>query len=166
MVHFDYDTENSTGPETSASELVAWNADLDYAVLRLASPSGRTPLPLLRVPLRARVANNVAVNVIQHPSGLAKRIALRNNIVQETTDQDVRYFTDTRAGSSGSPVLTDGWAVCALHRGSRRADVRFQGKTSAYVNVGTQITAMLSDLEQRFPHVYSALPTRSRRAHV
>lgn len=165
VVHFDYDTELSTGPETSAAELVAWSAELDYAVLRLASPFGRIPLPLLRIPLRAGIADNVAVNVIQHPSGLAKRIALRNNIVQETTDKDVRYFTDTRAGSSGSPVLTDRWAVCALHRGSRRVDVRFQGKTSAYVNVGTQITAMLADLKQRFPHVYGALPTQSRRSH-
>ena len=43
------------------------------------------------------------------------------------------------------------WVVCALHRGSRRIDVKFQGKTSAYVNVGTQISAVLADLAGRNP---------------
>jgi hypothetical protein len=158
VVNFDYDREDLVGDDTAVAELLAWDPGLDYAVLRLAAPGDRQPLPLLRTPFRVGPADNVAVNVIQHPEGLAKRIGLRNNIVESASDRDVRYFTDTRAGSSGSPVLTDGWAVCALHRGARHVTVRFQGKTSAFVNVGTQITAVLDHLEQTNPKVYAALP--------
>jgi endonuclease G, mitochondrial len=78
--------------------------------------------------------------------------------VYDTTDTDVRYFTDTQRGSSGSPVLTDGWTACALHRGARRVDVKFQGKPSSYVNVGTQLSAVAGDLEQRFPAVWDEIP--------
>jgi endonuclease G len=150
-VSFDYDDEQAKGAEAQCTELVAWSADLDYAILRLAEPTDREPLPVRRDALRATVEDNVAVNVIQHPNGKAKRIGLRNNVVDRATDREIRYFTDTDIGSSGSPVLTDDWVVCALHRGSRRADVEFQGKPSAHVNVGTQISAVLADLADRFP---------------
>lgn len=158
IVQFDYDADPLTGTGNRTSELLAWDEHLDYAVLRLADPAGRPPLPLMNRPLKATTSDNVAVNVLQHPGGGPKRVGLRNNVVEDTTDRDVRYFTDTRSGSSGSPVLTDGWRVCALHRGSKRVDVKFQGKTSAYVNVGTQIWTVLADIERRFPAVRQALP--------
>jgi endonuclease G, mitochondrial len=151
VVRFDYDTEDSPGVDVACTSLEAWSPELDYAVLRLASDPQRRPLPLQPGMLKAGLADNLAVNVIQHPDGKAKRLGIRNNIVHDTTDKDVRYFTDTQRGSSGSPVLTDGWAVCALHRGSRRVDVKFQGKASSYVNVGTQIGAILDDLKARYP---------------
>jgi endonuclease G len=150
-VSFDYDDEQAKGAEAQCIELAAWSADLDYAILRLAEPTDREPLPVRRDALQATVEDNVAVNVIQHPNGKAKRIGLRNNVVDRATDREIRYFTDTDIGSSGSPVLTDDWVVCALHRGSRRVDVEFQGKPSAHVNVGTQISAVLADLADRFP---------------
>ncbi|MGH8824367.1 MAG: trypsin-like peptidase domain-containing protein, partial [Jiangellaceae bacterium] len=151
VVRFDYDAESADGVEVGCSEAVAWSPELDYAVLRLAESPGRAGLPVRSSALDAKLEDNVPVNVIQHPDGKAKRIGLRNNIVHGTTEQDIRYFTDTQRGSSGSPVLTDDWVVCALHRGSRRVDVKFQGKSSAYVNVGTQISAVLADLAQRNP---------------
>jgi hypothetical protein len=157
VVRFDYDDEQADGVEAKCAGLVAWSPDLDYAILRLADPSGRPALPVRPGVLEARLEDNVAVNVIQHPDGRAKRIGLRNNIVHGTTDRDIRYFTDTQRGSSGSPVLTDDWVVCALHRGSRRVDVKFQGKTSAYVNLGTQIAAVLADLADRFPAAHDEI---------
>lgn len=67
-----------------------------------------------------------AANIVQHPLGQGKRIALRDNYFAEPP-QDVLdeqrqlnslfYGTDTLAGSSGSPVCTDEWHVVALHRG-------------------------------------------------
>ena len=108
----------------------------------------------------ASLADNVAVNVIQHPDGGSKRVGLRNNLVNDTTDRDVRYFTDTKEGASGSPVLTDAWTVCALHKGSRLARVQFQGKPTAYVNVGTQIAAVLDDLKLRHPDVHAEVLAR------
>lgn len=160
VVRFDYDTEQSTGQEVACAELTAWSRELDYALVRLAKPPGRTPLPLHEELLVASLEDNVAVNVIQHPDGLAKRVGLRNNLVNDTTDTDVRYFTDTRTGSSGSPVMTDAWSVCALHRGSRRVNVQFQGKPSAYVNVGTQVRAILDDLAAHHPDALTAVTSQ------
>ncbi len=155
-VRWDVDAEGLPGTSVAVAELVACDAALDYAVLRLAEPSGRDPLPLLGAPFLVDGQDaNVAVNVIQHPGGLAKRIGLRNNLVHDAGERDVRYFTDTRPGSSGSPVLTDTWQVCALHRGAQFTEVRFQGKTSAWVNVGTSVTALLADLAQRDPAVHA-----------
>lgn len=154
VVLFDFDDDAAAGVEAACSGLVAWSPALDYAVARLAADPGRTPIPIRADPLKAELAQNVAVNVIQHPEGKAKRIGLRNNVVYDTTDTDVRYFTDTQRGSSGSPVLTDAWTACALHRGARRVDVKFQGKPSSYVNVGTQLSAVAEDLAARFRTVW------------
>lgn len=70
----------------------------------------------------------------------------------------MRYFTDTRGGSSGSPVLTDDWTVVALHRGTRRvSDVSFQGKSTAFVNVGTQLSAVMEHLREHSAQVYEEI---------
>lgn len=160
VVRFDFNADEDDGVELVGTDLLAWSRELDYAVLRLREDPGRDPLPLLPERLSASLADSVAVNVIQHPDGNAKRVGLRNNLVNETTDTDVRYFTDTKEGASGSPVLTDTWTACALHRGSRKVNVEFQGKTSAYVNVGTQIGAVLDDLKNRHPDVHAAVMDR------
>jgi endonuclease G, mitochondrial len=160
VVRFDFDTALDNGVELTGTDLLAWSADLDYAVLALRHDPGRDPLPLMQERLAAGLSDNVAVNVIQHPDGDPKRVGLRNNLVHETTDTDVRYFTDTKDGASGSPVLTDAWTVCALHRGSRKVSVEFQGKPSAYINVGTQMGAVLDDLKTRFPNVHAAVLAR------
>lgn len=156
---FDYLSEDDTDTEeTPASELVAWDEDLDYAVLRL---TGAPPHPFLRIataPLEVAKDTPVALNIIQHPGGEPKRIALRNNLAFEADDTDVRYFTDTRGGSSGSPVLTDDWTVVALHRGTRRVtDVSFQGKSTAFVNVGTQLSAIMRHLREHKPQIHDEI---------
>ena len=82
--------------------IVAWSPELDYAVVRLAEPTGRPGLPFRHDALEAALEDNVAVNVIQHPNGKAKRIGLRNNIVDGTTEREIRYFTDTDSGVVGA----------------------------------------------------------------
>jgi endonuclease G, mitochondrial len=100
----------------------------------------------------------IAVNIIEHPEGTAKKIAIRNDLVTASSGTELRYFTDTKQGSSGSPVLDDQWRVAALHRGSTVAEnVQFQGRTVAWVNLGTQITAILEHLKQAFPSVASEI---------
>jgi V8-like Glu-specific endopeptidase len=75
-------------------------------------------------------------------------VALRNNLIYDSKDSKLRYFTDTEHGSSGSPVFDDNWQVVALHRASAFVDnVKFQGRQVGWVNEGTQVTALLDDLK-------------------
>ncbi|MFI2630273.1 trypsin-like serine peptidase [Streptomyces collinus] len=55
------------------------------------------------------------VNIIGHPSGRLKEIALRDNAVLVRLDDFMHYTTDTEPGNSGSPVFNDQWEVVALH---------------------------------------------------
>ncbi|MCX4539557.1 trypsin-like peptidase domain-containing protein [Streptomyces sp. NBC_01565] len=155
---FDYGADDTETEEVGASDLVAWDEGLDYAILRLTDQQARPALRVATTPLTVAREEPVAVNIIQHPGGQPKRVALRNNLVYEANEKDVRYFTDTRGGSSGSPVFTDDWKVVALHRGTRRVeDVNFQGKTTAFVNVGTQMSSVLRHLEQNSPGVHAEI---------
>jgi DNA/RNA endonuclease G (NUC1)/V8-like Glu-specific endopeptidase len=56
-----------------------------------------------------------SVNIIQHPSGRPKQIALRDNEVTDVLTDFLHYRTDTEPGSSGSPVFNDQWQLVALH---------------------------------------------------
>ncbi|WP_137992163.1 trypsin-like peptidase domain-containing protein [Streptomyces vilmorinianum] len=156
---FDYGADEAETEEVTADALVAWDEALDYAIMRLAA--GLPPRPVLRVasaPLLLTGREPVAVNIIQHPGGQPKRVALRNNLVFEADERDVRYFTDTRSGSSGSPVFTDDWTVVALHRGTRRVEeVNYQGRTTAFVNIGTQMSRILAHLREHRAELYEEI---------
>lgn len=75
------------------------------------------------------------VNIIQHPGGEPKQIALYHNIVAYADDKVFQYLTDTRPGSSGSPVFDNKWRVVALHHsggwladpGTKKANFRNEG---------------------------------------
>lgn len=157
---FDYDTDEVETEEATVSELVAADPELDYAILRLTAEPSRPSLKLAKQPLSVAKGDVVAVNIIQHPGGQPKRVALRNNLVYAADGSDVRYFTDTRGGSSGSPVFTDDWKVVALHRGTRRVeDVMFQGRTTAFVNVGTQMDTIMRHLQANSPEIHAEIET-------
>ena len=138
-VLFDYDAEGVAGTRDTVKALVAWSVPLDYALVRIGG-GGRPPLTRAAKPVAAVTTDNApAVNIIQHPDGKPKKLAIRNNLVTAATETELRYFTDTLGGSSGSPVLNDLWQVIALHRGATFVKgVKFQGRDVAYVNVGTQ----------------------------
>ncbi|MFC4611433.1 trypsin-like peptidase domain-containing protein [Streptomyces maoxianensis] len=160
---FDYDTDDVETEEATVSELVAADPELDYAVLRLTDGPTRPVLKLAKESLAVAKGDFVAVNIIQHPGGQPKRVALRNNLVYEADESDVRYFTDTRGGSSGSPVFTDDWKVVALHRGTRRVeDVMFQGRTTAFVNVGTQMGVVMRHLQANSPDIHAEIEAAQR----
>ena len=55
------------------------------------------------------------VNIIQHPKGGTKQIALTKNQIINVDGKKIFYMTDTEKGSSGSPVLNNEWKVIALH---------------------------------------------------
>ncbi|WP_338492100.1 trypsin-like peptidase domain-containing protein [Streptomyces sp. SJL17-4] len=171
---FDFVEEAAVAPEATAGELAAWDAGLDYAIVRLAPDQERRPtLRVATRPLLVGERQRVPVNIIQHPGGLPKRVALRNNLVYRADEHDILYFTDTRGGSSGSPVCLDDWTVVGLHRGTRKVDeVEFQGARTRFVNVGTQMSGILAHLREFTPELYqeimaaqSGRPTPTRAAN-
>ncbi|KDN74910.1 trypsin-like serine peptidase [Streptomyces olindensis] len=93
---------------------------LDFALVAVApTPDGRPPGEVfgwnrLSVQLGKLVLGE-KVNIIGHPQGRLKEIALRDNAVLVRLDDFVHYTTDTEPGNSGSPVFNDQWEVVALH---------------------------------------------------
>ncbi len=154
-VHFDYDEQDTTFVIEQVASLVASSprtGPLDYAIVRLARDTGRKPLIIARAGLTALAngGDRPSVNIIQHPEGSAKKVACRNNLVTRIDGSDIWYFTDTMAGSSGSPVFDDRWRVVALHKKwDFVTGVTYQGKDTAWVNVGTQMRAIIEDLSQK-----------------
>src|SRR6185369_11696454 len=55
------------------------------------------------------------MNIIQHPNGEPKQLALRDNQFVDLLDNFLHYKTDTAPGSSGSPVFNDQWEIVGLH---------------------------------------------------
>lgn len=55
------------------------------------------------------------INIIQHPQGGPKQIALYDNLIVFVDERRVQYLTDTLPGSSGSPCFDSQWNVIALH---------------------------------------------------
>jgi hypothetical protein len=153
-LRFDFDTPRADGTRGTVTGLLAWSprSRLDYALLAVDPPDGRPPLPIAPDRVTVDETSRPAVNIVQHPRGEHKRIAFRNNLVSAADQEEVRYFTDTDAGSSGSPVCDDQWRVVALHRGARRATgVQYLGRDAAFVNFGTQIQAILTHIGDTVP---------------
>ena len=150
---FDYDANTMAGKSVNAARLEAFDTKLDYAVLRLKSSVERAPLVVDPERMAITEESYMAVNIIQHPNGGPKRVALRNNLVYDSDFPRVRYFTDTEHGSSGSPVFNDHWRVVALHRASTFVNKGRRGLTG-WVNEGTQMAAIVSDLKLKNESVY------------
>jgi hypothetical protein len=156
-IRFDFDDKDAQGEQVLSAAVVAWNPKLDYAVLRTNSEHRRPPLRRI-VGRFEMTSDHIPVNIIQHPDGGPKMLALRNNLVTKSTDNDVCYLTDTKLGSSGSPVFNDQWSVVALHRGSVVADgVQYFGASSVWVNIGTQVASIEDDIKNRFPGIWAEL---------
>lgn len=89
---------------------------LDYSLVALhpeAEPAAYGWLPLIEE--QGKVMVGEWVNIIQHPNGEPKQLALRENLVVDELERFLHYRTDTAPGSSGSPVFNDQWEVVALH---------------------------------------------------
>ena len=98
------------------SELFLCDSELDYALVAVAPEPGLAAygwLPLIADLGKLLVGETV--NIIQHPNGEPKQLAIRNNQVVDELELFLHYQTDTDPGSSGSPVFNDQWEVVALH---------------------------------------------------
>ncbi|MGW7436997.1 endonuclease [Streptomyces sp. NPDC054849] len=101
---------------------------LDFTVVavRERSRDGQPLTAFGRLPLKDAQGKAVIgelVNIIQHPNGEPKQLALRENKIVDVLDDFVHYAADTARGSSGAPVFNDQWEVVALHHaGAPRKD--------------------------------------------
>ena len=161
---FDYYLEHPTALETVAAlECVASNPDLDYAVLRLdAAAADRVPFRLRANPLTRPPGSALQerVNVLQHPNGDAMRLGFRNNFVVTGTADRLSYLTDTRGGSSGSPICDDEWFAAGLHRGWANIEgepVKVWGKEIRQENYGTPIARILEQLAAQHPELHQQI---------
>lgn len=173
VLWFGYDVGAYT--EYRCMELVQVNEALDYAVLRVAEKSiDGVPLSdwgiLKVVRIQPDLAQGTRLNVIQHPGGRVKEIALRTNfcIGSIASSSRLHYLSDTEKGSSGSPILDDNWQVVGLHRAwdyyshhykgqpirfnslglQYAAPSKFSDQTVATINEGVLVHAILDDLRE------------------
>lgn len=93
---------------------------LDFALLRLARPapdpedgSPRGFLTPLEYPFDPTVPEPLAI--LQHPAAAPLQLAFGVLTADPPPPNRVRYAVNTEGGSSGSPVMTQGLEVVALH---------------------------------------------------
>jgi endonuclease G len=157
---------------------------LDYAIVEVSPRTSSNIalsqfgyLRLFRQTGKLDPTQRQAVNIIQHPGGGPKKIALRDNyvlpLVPDSVDPQKKeislfYGTDTLKGSSGSPVCSDQWYVVALHRGGvpettimndQRVVLRRDGTPAAsgdskdmlryLCNEGTRVSRIYHSLEEK-----------------
>ena len=120
--------------------LFVTDQDLDFTIVGCDAQAldGIEPIALRRNP--ATVAVGDRVNIIQHPSGREKEVAIRDNRVVELLQRHVQYRTDTEPGSSGSPVFNDSWELVALHHAGDPED------GGAARNQGIRLAAIVAHL--------------------
>ena len=159
VVHFDYDHLEAVGERIGVAGLRAADKALDYAILELPEALTREPLTLWGGPMALTDDTPVPVNIIQHPRGRPKQMGIRNNLVAKLTDDDLAYFTDTDGGSSGAPVANDAWQIVALHKAATPefGEQLFQGKDTAWVNIGTRIDRIIDDLKTNHASLWDAI---------
>jgi hypothetical protein len=123
----------------------------DWTAVRVAKDASAVwgVVPLEPVTLDLDKTNYV--NIIQHPGGRYKSIALYHNLVTAAGDGRIQYLTDTEPGSSGAPVFDSEWRLVALHHsggwlpepGTQQQVFRNQGIEIGRVIEGLQAQGLL-----------------------
>lgn len=144
IAEFGYeDGEDITRIAIEPNRFFITDKNLDFTIVACdgRNISDIEPIQLLRNP--STVTRNERVNIIQHPKGLPKKVAIHDNKVIRIKDKVVHYHTDTEPGSSGSPVFNNKWDLVALHH----AGWSIGGGRST--NEGVRISAIVSHMLRR-----------------
>jgi hypothetical protein len=133
----------------------ATSAEDDWTAVRLQADANAAWGAIAILPID--VGQVRYVNIIQHPGGGPKQIALYHNVVVWADVRRVQYLTDTQPGSSGSPVFDSQWQLVALHHsggwlpdpGTQQLVFRNEGINVNCLRRGLQQAGLLDSLEQR-----------------
>lgn len=124
--------------------LFATNSRLDYTIVALDGRPG-DQYGVVTIDEEATLHVGDGVNIVQHPDGRPKEVALVDNVVAYIGDDVVQYLTDTMPGSSGSPVFDDEWNIVALHHSGGWIPEPSASSTH-FRNEGIRISSILEDL--------------------
>ncbi len=139
--------------------LFVTNADLDFTFCAVQGLDFLGSIALDRNSLN--IGPSETVNIIQHPRGRPKEVAIKDNRVVKADSVVVHYVCSTEPGSSGSPVFNNQWEPVALHHASVVSDgpearpvggedpiVGTLGEAATrYLNEGIRISAIAMWLE-------------------
>lgn len=145
FAEFDYEEGKETVKVSLKPESIFITSpqdELDFTILSCDEKGigDIKPVPLVRNP--TVITRGERVNIIQHPSGRKKEIALHDNRVSYVYDKVIHYKTDTEPGSSGSAVFNNRWDLVALHHAGWYEN---EDKKVA-INEGIRISAIVSHL--------------------
>lgn len=162
------------------SEFFFTHVKLDFTVVAV-EPTAQgiaTPLsyfgylPLIET--TGKVLECEWLTVIQHPGGGRKQICVRENQFIKRDGDVIWYTTDTKPGSSGSPVFNNDWFVVALHHAGvpeKRDGViqRNPDGTEKWIgNEGIRVSRIVQTLKEAHPRhpllqpLYEATPATAR----
>ncbi|MFE9018802.1 trypsin-like peptidase domain-containing protein [Streptomyces sp. NPDC007808] len=117
--------------------------ELDYSLIAIDGQPGREWGWLSASRTAPRTGDRV--NIVQHPAGQPKQVALQHNRIAYQGGDVVQYLTSTLPGSSGSPVLDDHWQVVAIHHSGGRIPEPTTGRFF-YRNEGILLSSVLDHL--------------------
>jgi hypothetical protein len=173
-VEFNYEVGEDDRPAVVASYLLdpdtlfLTDPELDYTLVMVrpdesGNVAGATFGWNRLVSEQGKVVNGESINVVGHPMGRLKEIAIRNGVLQYQHEHFLNYTTDTEHGSSGSPVFNDQWEVVALHHASipkpdadggaahvtGNGDGAHPGQPDAFVNEGARVSVLVRHIMQQ-----------------
>lgn len=131
IAEFDYKLDIKGDPQPSVrfrirpGNFYHSNREFDYAVLAVEAQSieGNTALSAFGFHRLVAEENKIQpgewVTIIQHPGGLRRQFAIRENELLRIQDPFLWYKSDTAQGSSGSPAFNDSFQIVALHHSGK-----------------------------------------------
>jgi V8-like Glu-specific endopeptidase len=169
-VDLDNHTETIVAYRLDPQALFVSDEHLDYTVVAVRVEAGATSPGEefgwnRLVAQQGKLATGEPVNVVGHPMGRLKEIAVRNNATLVLLDEFLHYATDTEPGNSGSPVFNDQWEIVALHHsgvprtdddgnwlerdGTRWRPEDGDGAIDWIANEGARVSVLLRHLAER-----------------
>lgn len=133
-----------------------WPGGLDFTIVAVGDRVlGKNKLSDFGYcPITGDVKNKHALgtlaNIIQHPEGDFKQISIRKNLIAARNDDVLQYYTETKVGSSGSPVFNYRWEPIALHHWSEPTQHAYTLKgnpgPTKNTNEGIRISAIVESV--------------------